>query len=77
MEKGDYYETGMYLAIHESFKPFENNPRDAIALNIGGNIGWFILIATSLGHRVFTFEPNHINNITLWIPTDERMAPRR
>jgi len=63
MEKGYYYETGMYLAIHESLKPFENNPRDAIVLDIGGNIGWFTLIAASLGHRVLTFEPNRINNI--------------
>ena len=53
----------MYLAIHKSLKPYENNPREAIVLDIGGNIGWFTLISASLGHRVLTFEPNRINNM--------------
>jgi len=63
MGKGYYYETGMYEAIHESLDGFKDNPREAIVLDVGGNIGWFTLIATSLGHKVITFEPNNINNL--------------
>mmetsp|Transcript_34472 Transcript_34472/g.41243 ORF Transcript_34472/g.41243 Transcript_34472/m.41243 type:complete len:383 (-) Transcript_34472:507-1655(-) len=65
MDKGYYYETGMYNAMHEALKDFKDNPKEAIVLDIGGNIGWFTLIAASLGHRVLTFEPNNINNIKL------------
>jgi len=65
MGKGYYYETGMYKALHESLKDFNDNPQEAIVLDVGGNIGWFTLVAASLGHRVLTFEPNNINNIKL------------
>jgi len=65
MVKGYYYETSMHKAILESLKPFKDNPKDAIVLDVGGNIGWFTLIAASLGHRVMTFEPNNLNNIKL------------
>jgi len=65
MGKGYYYETEMYNAMHEALKDFKDNPQDAIVLDVGGNIGWFTLIAASLGHRVLTFEPNNINNMKL------------
>lgn len=65
MGKGYYYETSMYDALHESLKDFKDNPQEAIVLDVGGNIGWFTLIAASLGHRVITFEPNNINNVKL------------
>lgn len=81
MGKGYYYETAMYDAIHEAVKPYENNPRSAIILDVGGNIGWFTLIAASLGHRVIAFEPNNINNIKLceslqmngWLREDKKL----
>jgi len=63
MKKGYYYETAMYDAMHEALDPFKDNPRETIVLDVGGNIGWFTLIAASLGHSVITFEPNRMNNL--------------
>jgi len=65
MDKGYYYELAMYTALKEALQDFKENPRDAIVLDVGGNIGWYSLLAASLGHRVVTVEPNPINNIRL------------
>ena len=42
----------------------EDLPQDSFFVDIGANIGWYSLLALSLGHRVLAFEPMR-NNVEL------------
>ena len=56
----------MLKALLEAVNEFNEISRySTIVLDVGGNIGWYTLVAASLCYRVVTFEPNIINNIRL------------
>lgn len=62
-EKGFYYESELTARIIEAFKgDSDNNDSQGIFLDVGGNIGWFSLVAAAHGaSKVYTFEPNPTN----------------
>mmetsp|Transcript_1402 Transcript_1402/g.2560 ORF Transcript_1402/g.2560 Transcript_1402/m.2560 type:complete len:436 (+) Transcript_1402:179-1486(+) len=66
---GDYYETAMSSSMQtileeESKRLKSNNQmKRPIMLDIGGNIGWFSLLAAAYDAEVFVFEPNVVNMV--------------
>jgi len=59
---GIYYETNLSDRIIEIFEEKKKQGKEAIMLDVGGNIGWFSLLAAAHGAtKVYTFEPNPIN----------------
>lgn len=57
MRHGVYYEKGITLQFQKILK---DQPA-GIVLDVGMNIGWFSLLSRSLGHNVYSFEPNPMN----------------
>ena len=66
-EKGKYYEWNLSARIQEVFDAKSgdgngNDKKESIFLDVGGNIGWFSLLAAAHGAtKVYTFEPNPAN----------------
>ena len=63
-EKGEYYEKQLTKRISETFDKMQG--RESIFLDVGGNIGWFSLLAAAHGaSKVYTFEPNPANIVRI------------
>ena len=56
--KGEYYETG----LTNQFKQLLAGKSTSLVIDIGMNIGWYTLLAASLGHNVVAFEPNTMHH---------------
>lgn len=84
---GRYYESKLSRIIQNAFdrkqwsSPSKRKGKNSIMIDVGGNIGWFSLLAAAHGAEVFTFEPNIINMVRFcesqilngWVsPTNER-----
>lgn len=54
---GKYYETIITSILEEEY----NGTKNEVFVDVGGNIGWFSLLAASMGARVYSFEPNLLN----------------
>lgn len=64
-EKGEYYEQELTARVVEAYSPKEDDD-DGIFLDVGGNIGWYSLVAASHGaKKVYTFEPNPSNVVRI------------
>jgi FkbM family methyltransferase len=63
MTYGKYYEDMLSQAINTTLN--EYSPSEAMFLDVGGNIGWFSLLARALGYEVAVFEPNPVNQLRL------------
>jgi hypothetical protein len=61
-EYGYYYEKKLTEAFQEILSQASPHAR---ILDVGGNIGWFTLLAASLGHHVDVFEANILNVLRL------------
>ncbi len=60
--KGNFYEKHLSERIMEAFDAKTETNSDSIFLDVGGNIGWFSLLAAAHGaSKVYTFEPNPVN----------------
>lgn len=66
-KKGFYYESELTARVIEAFKgDSDNNDNKRIFLDVGGNVGWFSLLAAAHGaSKVYTFEPNPTNLLRL------------
>lgn len=65
-ELGYYYEKHLSQRIVEVFKKKAQNGEESIMLDVGGNIGWFSLLAAAHGaSKVFTLEPNPSNVVRI------------
>lgn len=63
-EKGEYYEKQLTKRISETFDKIQGT--ESIFLDVGGNIGWFSLLAAAHGaSKVYTFEPNPSNIVRI------------
>jgi len=84
-DEGRYYELELSNRIIEAFDNVkigsEKGNTSSIFLDVGGNIGWFSLLAAAHGAtRVYTFEPNPANVVRIceslsmnnWLPNDRR-----
>lgn len=80
--KGNYYETQLSQRIIDIFEEKMKQGKEAIMLDVGGNIGWFSLLAAAHGAtKVYTFEPNPANLIRFceslqlndWLRDDPRL----
>lgn len=61
---GHYYENELTKRIAETFDA--KNGKESIMLDVGGNIGWFSLVAAAHGAtKVYTFEPNPANLVRI------------
>jgi len=64
--KGEYYESKLSERVQEAFDAKHAEGKESIFLDVGGNIGWFSLLAASHGAtKVYTFEPNPANLVRL------------
>ena len=64
--KGQYYESKLSARIQEVFDMKHSKDEDSIFLDVGGNIGWFSLLAAAHGAtKVYTFEPNPANLVRI------------
>ena len=64
--KGQYYESKLSERVQEAFDAKHAEGKESIFLDVGGNIGWFSLLAASHGAtKVYTFEPNPANLVRL------------
>lgn len=59
-EKGEYYETKLTELVQNTIRENKDKP-NSIFLDVGGNIGWFSLVALAEGHEVVVFEPHPVN----------------
>ena len=70
-EDGIYYEEVMTKTMQTIIKTVSErmkarNQKDRpIMLDIGGNVGWFSMVAAAHGAEVFVFEPNVVNMVRL------------
>jgi len=71
-EKGEYYEQELTARVIEAYPPVEKDTKEQeeeeedIFLDVGGNIGWYSLVAASQGaKKVYTFEPNPSNVVRI------------
>ncbi len=63
-DHGAYYEKKLTEAIRETFLALsDKDGKKPIMLDVGGNIGWFSLVAANYGAQVYYFEPNIVNNV--------------
>jgi FkbM family methyltransferase len=60
-EVGYYYE----LDLTQAFVDILKVAQAGRVLDVGGNIGWFTLVAASLGQHVDVFEPNLLNGVRI------------
>jgi len=70
-ESGYYYEEVMtetmqtiIRGVSERMKA-RNQKKRPIMLDVGGNVGWFSMVAAAHGAEVFVFEPNVVNMVRL------------
>ena len=64
--KGQYYESKLSDRVQEAFDAKNAEGKESIFLDVGGNIGWFSLLAAAHGAtKVYTFEPNPANLVRL------------
>jgi len=57
--RGSYYETALTQHIADVFDSKRAEGAESIMLDVGGNVGWFSLVAAAHGAtKVYTFEPN-------------------
>jgi len=64
--KGIYYEKNLSNAISDVFDNKAGQEGEAIFLDVGGNIGWFSLLAKAHGaSRAYVFEPNPVNIVRI------------
>ena len=61
-EKGNYYEKQLTTIFQDILEQSSPNSR---VVDVGGNIGWFTLLSSSMGHHVDVFEPNAVNLLRL------------
>lgn len=65
-QKGMYYEKQLSARIQEVFDAKDAEGKESIFLDVGGNIGWFSLLAAAHGAtKVYTFEPNPANVVRI------------
>lgn len=57
---GKYYEKALSKAFTEVLTEFDPD-KNALVIDVGGNIGWFSLLSAAMGYEVHAFEPNIIN----------------
>lgn len=63
-EDGYYYERQLTNRVAEIFDEKSAQGQESIMLDVGGNIGWFSLVAAAHGAtKVYTFEPNLQNTV--------------
>ncbi|GFH53277.1 hypothetical protein CTEN210_09753 [Chaetoceros tenuissimus] len=87
MKYGFYYEGQLTERVIEIFEEKAKRNEKSIFLDVGGNIGWFSLVAAQHGaSQVYTFEPNLMNTVRFceslslnnWLhdnPTDNFVFP--
>lgn len=64
MKYGFYYERQLTERVIEIFEEKAKRNEKSIFLDVGGNIGWFSLVAAQHGaSQVYTFEPNLMNTV--------------
>lgn len=64
IEHGEYYEKELTKRVIEIYKEKLERNEESMFLDVGGNIGWFSLVAAKHGaSKVYTFEPNIMNTI--------------
>jgi len=64
MQYNYYYETRLSNIIANLYQKKKAEGKESIFLDVGGNIGWFSLVAAAHGaSRIYTFEPNLQNTI--------------
>ncbi|GFH47640.1 hypothetical protein CTEN210_04115 [Chaetoceros tenuissimus] len=64
IEYGEYYEKELTKRVIEIYEEKVLQNEKSIFLDVGGNIGWFSLVAAKHGaSKVYTFEPNVMNTI--------------
>jgi len=64
MQYNYYYETRLSNIIANLYQKKKAEGKETIFLDVGGNIGWFSLVAAAHGaSRIYTFEPNVQNTI--------------
>ncbi|GFH44731.1 hypothetical protein CTEN210_01205 [Chaetoceros tenuissimus] len=64
MKYGYYYEKQLTKRVIEIFEEKAKRNEKSIFLDVGGNIGWFSLVAAQHGaSQVYTFEPNLMNTV--------------
>lgn len=51
----DRYVWDLFIAV------FKRHPSPAVVVDVGANIGYFSLMAASMGHKVYSFEPMNRN----------------
>jgi FkbM family methyltransferase len=65
-KRGQYYESKLSDRIQETFDAKTSDGKESIFLDVGGNIGWFSLLAAAHGAtKVYTFEPNPANLVRI------------
>jgi len=63
---GKYYETHLTKVIQKAFDKKKGQSGEAIFLDVGGNIGWFSLLAKAHGaSQAYVFEPNPANLVRI------------
>jgi len=84
MEYNYYYETRLSNIIANLYQKKKAEGKETIFLDVGGNIGWFSLVAAAHGaSRIYTFEPNLQNTIRFceslslngWLTPDDFVTP--
>merc|ERR1711966_362340 len=61
-EKGQFYEKLLTKEISRTFDEKSERNEESIFLDVGGNVGWFSLVAAAHGaSKVYMFEPNPAN----------------
>lgn len=60
MKQGDYYERGLTSLFHQILSTYDTTTTKPppLMIDIGMNIGWFLLYSRAHGHDVAAFEPN-------------------
>jgi FkbM family methyltransferase len=65
-QKGRYYESDLTKVIQKAFDKKSGQEGEAIFLDVGGNIGWFSLLAKAHGaSQAYVFEPNPANIVRI------------
>mmetsp|Transcript_1035 Transcript_1035/g.1133 ORF Transcript_1035/g.1133 Transcript_1035/m.1133 type:complete len:411 (-) Transcript_1035:248-1480(-) len=78
-KNGRYYENALSDAISTALKQ-EREQDERLFIDVGGNIGWFSLLAASYNANVYTFEPNPMNILRIcqslqlndWLSTNKK-----
>ena len=61
-ERGRYYEKILTKEVVKKFDAKSRQDKESFFLDVGGNIGWFSLVAAAHGaSKVYMFEPNPAN----------------